>query len=290
MVGTGNGTDNGDRAGPLDESAGPADRAPAPVLLADLTYPELLVLKPSIDLVIIPVGAHEQHGPALPFATDTLIAQVMTALAGAMLGPRVAVAPAIPWGVSRSHMGYPGTVSLRESTLIDIVIDVVTSLHTHGFTQFLLVNTHGGNNATLRVAVERAHFEFEVPLVASLDAYCLILDATREVLGDAAIGHGGGDEAAAVYVARPDLVRTELLESPARNEPVRRVQAMLRAASGVLPVAQHKLTTNGASGDSTGATPEAGSEIVTRAASRLREMIEELLELDIDAGIPTIEP
>lgn len=253
---------------------------PRPILLADLTAPQLGTIAASIDLVLIPVGAHEQHGPALPFGTDTLTAQMMTTLVGSLLRPRVAVAPAIPWGVSWSHLGFAGTISLRESTLIAVATDLVTSLHAHGLRRFLFVNTHGGNNAALQTAVETIYREHRVPVVASIYAYSLLANAARDVLGDDAIGHGGGDEAAAILVARPDLVVEAALGPRTLRESIRRTRTILLAAGGTLPAMQHLTSADGASGDSTHATREAGNAIVTAAATQLRAIVEELLDLD----------
>ena len=253
----------------------------APIMLADLSSPGFAAHSGEIELVIIPVGAHEQHGPALPVSTDTISAQVLAALTGALLRPRVAVAPTIPWSVSWHHLGMPGTISLREDTLIAIVEDIVTSLHGYGIERFLIVNTHGGNNSALQMAAERCHREHGVPIVATVYAYSMIANAALEVLGPDAPGHGGGDEAAVVLATRPDLVDRSHLGSRELNESVRRVQAIVRAAGGVLPLSQHKASFSGASGDSTNATAEAGSEILGRSAGQLRAVTEELMELDI---------
>src|SRR5680860_166863 len=121
------------------------------------------------------------------------------------------MAPAIPWGVSWQHTGLPGTISLREDTLIAIVEDTVTSLHRYGIERFLIVNTHGGNNPALHIAVERCHRDRGVPIVSSIYAYSLIANAALEILGEDAPGHAGGDEASLVLATRPDLVnRAEL--------------------------------------------------------------------------------
>jgi len=260
----------------------PVGQGNVPLLLAELSSPEFARRRESIEMVMIPVGAHEQHGPALPAFTDTLTAQVLCALAGAILQPRVAVAPVIPWGVSWHHLGLPGTISLREETLAAIVEDVVTSLHGYGIERFLIVNTHGGNLAALQTAAERCHRDHGVPVVASVYAYSLVNAAAVDILGPDAPGHGGGDESAVVLATRPDLVNRDALGPRELDEAIRRVQTVVRAAGGVLPVAQDRVSPSGASGDSSAATAEAGSAILSRAATQLRAIAEEVLDLDLE--------
>lgn len=258
-----------------------ADQRPGPILLTELTSPGFAAAMQTVEAILIPIGAHEQHGPALPVSTDTLSAQVLSALTSTLLAPRVAVAPAIPWGVSWHHMDFPGTISLREETLISIVLDVVGSLHRHGVQRFVLVNVHGGNNAALQIAVERCHRELGVPLVASLFAYTLIANAATEVLGEDSVGHAGGDESSVMLATRPDLVVRGVLGEREVAEHLRRSQALVRAAGGVLPLRQSVTSASGATGNSTNATPEAGAAILGEAAKNLQAIIENLLDLDL---------
>ena len=255
--------------------------APEPILLANLTSLQIGELLPSIEMVLIPVGAHEQHGPALPDSTDALTAQVLCALAGTFLAPRVGIMPVIPWGVSWHHQGRPGTVTLREETLISLVLDQVDSLHAQGVRRIVLVNTHGGNNPALTIAAERAKRELGVPLVASIYAYTLLANAARAILGEDAIGHGGGDEASAILAIRPDLVSSDRLGTPKLNPAIQRPKTILSAVGGTLPVMLHKLTDSGVTGDSSNATTEAGHAILGQAANGLRAVCEELLEIDL---------
>lgn len=252
-----------------------------PLLLADLTSPGFEAALRDIEAVLIPVGAHEQHGPALPVSTDAVSAQVLSALTSTLLAPRVAVAPAIPWGVSWHHMGFPGTITLREETLISLVMDVVESLHRHGVKRFVLVNIHGGNNAALQIAAERSHREMGVPLVVPVFAYTLIANAARDVLGDEAIGHGGGDETSVMQAIRPELVAREALGSRMVNEELRGAQEIVRAAGGVLPASQGALSKTGATGDSSAASAGAGSVILGQATNQLRAIVETLLDLEL---------
>lgn len=268
---------------PAQSEPEPTSSTLAPILLAELSSPAFADMCAHVDLILIPVGAHEQHGPALPTSTDTLSAQVLCALAGALLRPRVAVAPAIPWGVSWQHMGLPGTISLREDTLIAIVEDTVTSLHRYGIERFLIVNTHGGNNPALHIAAERCHRDHGVPIVSTVYAYSLIANASIDILGADAPGHAGGDEASVMLATRPDLVNRAELGVRDGDEQILRAGRIVRAAGGALPIHQHKVSRSGASGDSTGASAEAGSAILGRAAGQIRAIAEELLDLEISA-------
>lgn len=255
--------------------------APEPLMLANLTSPQTADVLREVEMVLLPVGAHEQHGPALPVSTDALTAQVLSSLVGTLLRPRVAVAPTIPWGVSWHHQGLPGTISLREETLIAIVMDHIESLHRQGVQRVMIVNTHGGNNAALTVAAERARREIGMPLVVPVYAYTLLANAARDELGEEAIGHAGGDEASALLAIRPDLVDRDRLETPRVDAALERSATILRAAGGSLPVMMHRRTPSGATGDASVATAEAGGVILGRAAAQLRAVCEDAMEIDL---------
>src|SRR6476661_9843684 len=92
--------------------------------------------------LLIPLGATEQHGPHLPLQTDTVIA---AAIAGAAAAGRddVAVAPALSYGSSGEHAGFPGTLSLGQHVLEEVVVELVRSAD--HFSDVTLVAWHGGN-------------------------------------------------------------------------------------------------------------------------------------------------
>lgn len=265
----------------MTDNASPSN-PPEPILLANLTSPQIGEILPTLDMVLIPVGAHEQHGPALPVSTDTLTATVLSSLAGTLLAPRVAVAPAIPWGVSWHHLGRPGTISLRDDTLIHIVRDQIDSLFRQGVKRFVLVNTHGGNTAALTIAAEQAKRDLGVPMVVPIYAYSLLANSAREVLGDDAPGHGGGDEASALLAMRPDLVDTSKLAEARQQPELLRTKRIVNAAGGTLPVMMHKLSESGATGNAANASADAGNDILGRAVNQLRAICEELLDLDLN--------
>lgn len=94
------------------------------------------------DRCVLPLGSIEQHA-ALSLAVDAILAERVAAEAAEPLG--VPVFPAMPYGLAPYFMAYPGTVSLRVSTLLAVMGDILDSLSAHGFRRILIVNGHGGN-------------------------------------------------------------------------------------------------------------------------------------------------
>jgi creatinine amidohydrolase len=248
-----------------------------PLLLADLSSPETRDLLPRIELVLIPVGAHEQHGPNIAVSTDTISADALCRAAAARVGPAVAVAPAIPWGVSWHHLRFAGTISLRQSTLIAVLEDIVGSLYAHGMRRFLVVNGHGGNNAAITTAIEQIKHDKGVPLLASVFGYALIAEQAKLLLPAEAIGHGGGDEAALVMAVAPHRAKASAFAPPQPTGRQVETATLLRAYGGSLARRYDEVTHNGATGDATSATPEVGQQILDGAAQRLTEIIEVML-------------
>ena len=105
--------------------------------------------------IIIPIGSTEQHGPNGLIGTDHLDAEFVAKGVGDKIG--CLVAPTLTIGMSQHHLGFTGSVTLRPSTLIAVVGDVVHSLLRHGFERFLFINGHGGNVATVTAAFDEIY-------------------------------------------------------------------------------------------------------------------------------------
>ncbi len=197
-------------------------------------------------LLVVPLGATEQHGPQLPLATDTVLA---VALAEALGRERddVLVAPAVAYGSSGEHQGFAGTLSIGAAATELLLVELARSA-TESFPRVLFLSTHGGNAEPLRAAVGRLRGE------------------GRDVRawgptwgGDA---HAGRSETSVMLAIAPEAVDGGRLE---RGEvrPVGELLPELRRVGvrGVSP--------NGILGDATDATAEHGRTALRRATEEL---------------------
>jgi creatinine amidohydrolase len=111
--------------------------------LSDLNWFDTSSYLENEDRIILVVGSCEQHG-YLSLMTDTKIPLAIADTASQR--ENVLVAPPVNFGASPYFLAYPGTISLRIATLMDLIEDVVRSLFTHGFKRILVLNGHGGND------------------------------------------------------------------------------------------------------------------------------------------------
>jgi creatinine amidohydrolase len=114
------------------------------IRLADRTHAEARALaRDPRTVVLLPLGAIEQHGPHLPLAVDWLGAEEIARRIAPHLrrgGYRPVLAPAIPYGVSTLAIGWAGTVSLSSATLYRLIVEIVEALAAHGFRRYVLAN------------------------------------------------------------------------------------------------------------------------------------------------------
>ncbi len=94
------------------------------------------------DRAVVPLGCTEQHA-FLSLSTDSILAERVAVEAAEPLG--VPVWPVLPYGITPSFRAYPGTVTLRVVTYLQIIRDLLDSLSEQGFRRIVLVNGHGGN-------------------------------------------------------------------------------------------------------------------------------------------------
>ena len=229
----------------------------------DLTWPQLGERVVPAAVVLIPVGATEQHGPHLPTSTDTVIARAIAEAAAP--GTAAVVTPAIAIGCSYGHgRRLPGTLSLTPEQLVAVAVQHVEWGAMSGFRRFLFVNAHYGNATALSMATDRLRFERPDLQVGQLGWWELDPELTRELTLDGADGHANRAETAVMLHVAPELVDTALI-ADADDEDRTNGLAFRYTADA--------LSRNGVTGRPSEATAELGATLFDLAVTRLTELI-----------------
>jgi creatinine amidohydrolase len=185
------------------------------ILMHELTWPEIEAhVKHGNDIVLIPVGATEQHGLHLPLGVDAMVAARVAEDSGRAAG--VLVTPPIWSGWSPHHLAYSGTISLRPETLTAVVVDTCRSLIHHGFNKLVIVNGHRiANLPPLQIAAGRVR--------NTTGAYCAVVDPIfvaetvgRRIFGEGKLGHADELETSHMIHLYPELVH---MEKAVKNPP-----------------------------------------------------------------------
>lgn len=189
------------------------------------TWPDIEAYLTRSRGIVIPIGSTEQHGPMGLIGTDAICAQAIAA--GLSDRHDILVAPTMALAVAQFNLAFPGTISLRASTVMAIIEDCVRSLARQGFTRFYFLNGHGGNLAPARAAFQDLYAEYsyagtEAPfraLIRSWWEYPQVARLRDELYGAAEGMHATPSEIAIAQHALPDFARTSAAAAPPRLDP-----------------------------------------------------------------------
>ena len=205
----------------------------------------------NLPLLVVPLGSLEQHGHHLPMATDTTVAcAVAEAATGSLDG--ALLAPALAYGASGEHEGFPGTVSIGTEALTGLLVEYGRSA-CRWAGRVLVVNGHGGNLDALRAAGETLRGE-------GRDVAWFPCGVPG---GDA---HAGRTETSLMLHVEPGSVRTDR-SVPGVTTPIEQLLPRLRAegVAGVSPT--------GVLGDPAGASAGEGGQLLAALADRLVDAV-----------------
>lgn len=260
---------------------GPERHDPARRRLAWMSTARIAAIDKDDALVVVPIGAVEQHGPHLPCWTDSLLAEEITRRAVAATSAEVNVwtLPLLPIGKSTEHVGYPGTVALSTETLLGVCRDLGRSVAASGFRKLAFLNGHGGQPQLLDVAARdiRADTGLEVfpifPYRLGLPP-TVVIDAEEAEWGI----HGGVLETSMVLAVAPDAVDMDAAEADGLDVRDRYRTSEMLSLEGAFPTAwlTRDLSSNGTIGDPRGADPLMGEAILDHLATGMAALFADI--------------
>jgi creatinine amidohydrolase len=119
-------------------------------------------------VILLPLGATEQHGPHLPVSTDTSIVSQVALAAEKQLPDDILLCPTLPFGSSHHHLSFGGTISISITTYTQLMIELVESLLQKGFRRIVLLNGHGGNITPVKQALAILSNKYDASLTPNI--------------------------------------------------------------------------------------------------------------------------
>jgi len=248
--------------------------------MQEMSWPEIKAKLQETDIVLIPAGSTEQHGPHLPLGVDTFIPIYIAEEVAKRTG--VPIAPPIWFAPCEWHMGFPGTISIRPTTLISLLFDICRSLRRHGFRNFIIINGHtSGNNPALISAADEIQTEMPDVRVWVVDVVLMAKKAVLDVCEAEILYHADEVEASQMLVAREDLVQLEKAKKIIPKTKSRFIKLDYRPSDAELlfrPTAEdwRNLTSEGNIGDPTIASEEKGKVMMEALIENVVEFINDL--------------
>ncbi len=241
----------------------------------------------TILFAVLPLGAHEGHGPHLPLETDTLIAEGIAARLVAALPPHlpVTVLPAEPVGYSPEHLDVPGTRSLGYGEAVERWLRIAEDLHRFGIRKLVLLNAHGGNSPLMTIVATEARIQFDMLVVATAWTRFGQPEGWISPEKRAIDIHGGDIETSVMLALHPELVRMDKAERfGSRQAEFAARFAHLRAyGPHAFGWKMSDLNKKGAAGDAAAATAERGELLIAHAVRGLVALLEDVAAFDADA-------
>ena len=237
-------------------------------------------------IAILPLGAHEQHGPHLPFETDAIIAAgVAERLALALPSDLdVRFLPVEPVGYSIEHMDVEGTKSLAYDEAIRRWIGIAEAQKQRGIRKLVLLNAHGGNSPLLTVVATEARIRFDMLVVATSWTRFGVPEGFMAPADKAVDIHAGDIETSVMLALCPERVKMERAQDfPSRQRDFERRFAHLRAyGPHAFGWKMRDLNPQGAAGNAAAATAEKGERLLAHAVAGLVALLRDVAAFDAD--------
>jgi creatinine amidohydrolase len=212
---------------------------------------------------VVCAASTEQHGPHLPEATDALLGEAYAGGLAARLGDAL-VAPIIRPACSEHHMAFPGSLTISERLLMDLIDEYLASLRRHGFERFVVMSSHGGNYPVL-ARWDRERPAADTVVISDFNVFDAGFQAIRRFgRTDTAGPHAEVLETSMMLHLHPDLVHMDRAAPGFTGE---------STLDDVLTRGMRAITPNGVLGDPVGATAEMGAAVLEAIVERLHQHV-----------------
>ena len=249
--------------------------------LAELRLPDIDSIAPGA-IIVLPIGAIEQHGPHLPFNTDLVIAERTAAAVVDRHGDHLDLwlLPQIAYSKSNEHAWAAGTVWVSASTMLSLLDDLGRSVAQLPASKLVFLNGHGGNSSLLNVACRELRIDhgLETFLMHPIVPPDQGGPSSESELGMGV--HGGYIETSLMLHLEPGLVDTSAFS---RNVPESLVGNRHVGFGGSVTFGwtSDDFGTDGHIGDPTGASADTGAAAFEASLASLAEALGEVADFQI---------
>ena len=250
------------------------------MLLKDLTWPEVKSIDFNKLVVLFPTGSFEQHGPHLPFTTDTDIVSAIAEAVERAMPDGVLLLPTLWPGLSTHHMHFPGTMDVPQMVYIPLVAELGKSIANMGAKRVFILNGHGGNDTPLRAALRELKTAVPQTRFVFASYWTLAANTLREVreseLGG--MGHACEMETSIMLHLHPQRVKMDraVRDGPPHTDPYRK--ADMQYARPVFFVNEfHEVTQSGVMGHPDLASAKKGKRFLDGIVEEVSAFVEHLL-------------
>lgn len=190
----------------------------------ELTRLEMEAVDKEETVVLIPIGALEQHGNQCPLGTDEIISEAVARRIRETLDREIPdypmlIFPPVPVGLSTEHVNFCGSITLKPDTFYHVLEDICRGLFRHGFKKIAMLNCHGGNTPIIQVLSRELRSELGL---AVFMINCGVFFGNQAVKDTVTPGnvwdfHGGEMETSMILAERPELVKMETAQAGIRE-------------------------------------------------------------------------
>lgn len=237
-------------------------------------------------LALLPLGAHEYHGEHLPFETDWIIAEAFAKALTLETKEQfhIALLPVEKIGYSIEHMDITGTQTLTFSDAIKRWIKIGENCYHKGIKRLLLLNAHGGNSPLMSIVISELRRRLSMLAVAtSWSRFGLpqgLIEPSQQHLDI----HGGFIETSLMLYLAPEKVHMEKAKNfhNKQADMIANYRHLRAYGPHAFGWTMRDLNTQGAAGNASKATPQAGKAIFSHVLSQLRDLLDDIKRFNIN--------